>query len=66
MYSDIFFYLGNGIDDLLVVVFTVDHSLLLQRSEVSHDLTLHPLQWKTAGTGDEKKRQINCYLHPIT
>ena len=42
-------HLGNGIDDLLVVIFAVDHSLFLQCTEVSHYLTLHPLQRKTEG-----------------
>lgn len=40
-------YLGDGIDDLLVVVVAVDHPFLLQSAKVSHNLSLHPFQRQT-------------------
>lgn len=52
-----FYYLGNGVDDLLVVILTVDHTLLLQRAKVSHDLTLHSLQRKATGGGEGGRKE---------
>ena len=44
-------YLSDGIDDLLVVILTVDHSFFFQGAKVSHDLSFHPFQWETEWGG---------------
>ena len=39
-------YPCNSIDDLLVVIFAVHHTLCLQSTKIAHYLSLHALQWK--------------------
>ena len=40
-------YLGNGIDNVLVVIVAVHHALRLKCTKIAHYLALHTLQWKT-------------------
>lgn len=61
-------HLSNSVDNLLIVIFAVHHVLLLKCAKVTHDFTLHTLQWKTGreeqdNTDEEALFIINIETH---
>ena len=48
-----FFYLGYGVDDVLIVVLDRHKPLAFQHSQVPDHLALDPLQWKPVRTNGQ-------------